>query len=120
MANIVIMRTYFQDVVNVSAEASRIIVDQGLDDFITLVDFSEVDMKTLCAAVCRPGGMIINPQAHVPNQPTEIRDPGHVVSMVSEKRLVMTAYTAMHQQITSRPINARTMTRDFIMSLSPL
>ena len=79
MANIAIMRTYFQDVVNVSAETSRIIVDQGLDDFSTLVDFSEADMKTLCATVRRPGGTIANPQAHVENQPAEIRDPGHVV-----------------------------------------
>ena len=32
----------------------------------------------------------------------------------------MTAYAVMHQPRTSRPINAQTMTRTFIMSLAPL
>ena len=40
--------------------------------------------------------------------------------MVAEKRLVMTAYTAMHQARTYRPISTWTMTRKFIMYLSPL
>ena len=120
MANIAIMRTYFQDVINVSAETARWIVDQGLDDFDTLKDFSESDMKTLCATARYPGGMIPNPTAHVAGQAPTIRDPGHVITMVAEKRLIMTAYAAMHQTCTSRPINARTMTRPSIMSLAPL
>ena len=114
------MRLYLEDVINVSASTARLITNQGLDDFDELSDFSEEDMKTLCNTIRRPGGSIVNPRADQPNQPPTIRDPGNVISMVAEKRLVMTSYAAMHQKRTSRPISALTMTRVFIMSLSPL
>ena len=116
----VLMRLYLEDVINVSAATARLITNQGLDDFNELSDFSEEDMKTLCNTIRRPGGSIDNPRSDLSNQPPTIRDPGNVISMVAEKRLVMTSYAAMHQKRTSRPINAQTMTRVFIMSLSPL
>ena len=40
--------------------------------------------------------------------------------MVAEKRLILTAYAAMHQTRTSCPINTQTTTQTFIMSLAPL
>ena len=119
MAN-TIMRTYLRNVVNVSAATASLIIDQGMNDFDELDGFSEDDMKTLCNTIRRPGGSIPNPRARIAGQPPVIRDPGNVVSMVAEKRLILTAYAAMHQTRTSRPINATTMTRAFIMSLSPL
>ena len=115
-----IMKTYLQAVVNVSAPTSRLIIDQGLDDFDELDGFSEDDMKTLCNTIRRPGGSIPNPRARTTGQHPIIRDPGNVISMVAEKRLILTAYAAMHQTRTSRPINAETMTRTFTMSLAPL
>ena len=115
-----IMKTYLQTVVNVTAATARLIIDQGLDDFDELDGFSEDDMKTLCYTIRRPGGTIPNPRARTSGQPPTIKDPGNVVSMVAEKRLILTAYAAMHQTRTSRPINALTMTRPFIMSLAPL
>ena len=62
MAAGAIMRTYFQDVINISAETARTIIDQGLDDFDSLVEFTEADIKTLCTTIHRPGGMINNPR----------------------------------------------------------
>ena len=115
-----IMKTYLQTVVNVTAATARLIIDQGLDDFDELDGFTEDDMKTLCNTIRRPGGTIPNPRARTSGQPPTIKDPGNVVSMVAEKRLILTAYAAMHQTRTSRPINALTMTRTFIMSLAPL
>ena len=47
MAEIAIMITYFRDVFNVSAETARTIINQGLDDFDSLVEFTESDMKKL-------------------------------------------------------------------------
>ena len=47
MAAVAIMRTYFQDVINVSAETARTIINQGLDDFYSVVEFTKADMKTL-------------------------------------------------------------------------
>ena len=50
MAAVAIMRTYFRDVMNVSAETARTIINQGIDDFDSLVEFTEADMKTLVTA----------------------------------------------------------------------
>ena len=108
MAAVAIMITYFQVIINVSSETARNIIDQGTNDFDSLVEFTEADMKTICTTIRRPGGMIIN------------RDPGHLISMVAEKCLLMTAYGEMHQARTSRPIESQSMTRAFIMYLAPL
>ena len=120
MAAVEITRTYFRDVINVSAETAQTIIDQGLDDFDSLVEFTEADMKTLCTTIRRPGGIILNPRANIADQPPTIRDPGHLIFMVAEKRILMTAYAEMHQTRTSRPIDSQSMTRAFIMSLAPL
>ena len=37
MAAVAIMRTNFRDVINVLSETARTIIDQGLDDFNSLV-----------------------------------------------------------------------------------
>ena len=97
MAAVTIMRTYLWVVINVSAETPRTIIDQGLDDFDSLVEITESDMKTLFTTSCCPGGMIINPSANTTDQNPTICDPGHLISMVSEKRLIMTAYAAIHR-----------------------
>ena len=91
MAAVAIMRTYFLDVINVSAETARTIIDQGLDEFDDLVEFTKADMKTLCTTICSPGGMINNPRANIADKPPTIRDPGHLNSIVVEKRLLMNA-----------------------------
>ena len=120
MAAVAIMRTYFQDVINVSVETDRTIIDQGLDDFDSLAEFTKADMKKLCTTIRRPGRVINNPRANIANQPPTIRDPSHIILMVSEKRLIMTAYAAMHQARTSRRIDSQSMTWAFIVSLAPL
>ena len=60
------------------------------------MEFDEADMKTLCTFIRPPGGMIINPRANIADQPPTIRDPGHIISKVAKKRLLMTAYAEMH------------------------
>ena len=97
MAAVAITRTYFRVVITISAETARTITDQGLNDFDSLVEFTEVDMKTLCTTIFCPSGMLINPRANISDQPPTIRDPGHIISMVAEKQLLITAYAAMHQ-----------------------
>ena len=120
MAVLAIMRMYFRVVINVSSETARTIIDQGLNDFNSLVEFTNADMKTLCTPINCPGGMIINLRDNIAEQPPTIRDPGHLISMVFEKRLLMTAYASMHQARTVRPIDSKSMNRAFIMSLAPL
>ena len=84
------------------------------------MEFIEADMKTLCTTILCPGGMIINPRANIADQPPTISDPGHLISMVVEKRVLMTAYAAMHQAHTSIPIDSQSMICPFIISLSPI
>ena len=64
--------------------------------------------------------MIINPRDNIGDQNPTIFDPGHLISMVADKRLLMTAYAAMHQARNSIPIDSQLMTQAFIMSLDPL
>ena len=40
--------------------------------------------------------------------------------MVAEKRILVTAYTVMHQTHTLRPIESQSMNRAFIISIAPL
>ena len=120
MAAVTIMRTYFRVVINFSSETAWTIINDGIDDLDSLVEFTEADMKTLCTTIRRPGGMIMNPRTNIDDQLPTIRDPGHLISMVAAKRLLVTAYTAMHQALTSRPIDSHLMTQEFVMSLDPL
>ena len=120
MATITIMRTYFQVVINVSEETARNIIDKWLDDFDSLVEWTKAETENLCTNIRCPGGMIINPRAIITEKHTTIRDPGYLISMVAEKRLLMNAYAAMNQACTLRPIDSQSITRAFIMSLAPL
>ena len=120
MAAVTIMRTYFRVVINVSSETAWTIIDQGINEFDSLVEFTEVDMKTLCTTIHRPGRMIINPMANIDDQPTTICDPGHLISMEAKKRFLMNAYVSMHQARTSRPIDSQLITHTFIISIAPL
>ena len=65
MAAVATMRTYFRVIINVSSETARDIIDQGLDEFDSFVEFTKAHMKTLCTTIHRPGGMIINPRANI-------------------------------------------------------
>ena len=114
------MRTYFRVVINVTSETAQTIINQGLDEFDSLVEFTKSDMKTLCTTIRRPGEMIINPRDNIADQSPTIRDPVHLIYMVADKRLLMTAYAEMHQARTSILIDSQSMTRSFIMSLAPL
>ena len=120
MAAFAIMRTYFRVVINVSVETSRIIINQGLDDFDSFVEFTESDMKALFRTIRRPGGMIISTMADISDQLPTICDPGHLISMVADKRLLMNTYASMHQSRTSIPIDSQSMTRAFVMYLDLL
>ena len=120
MAAVAITRTYFRDVIDVTSETVWTIIDQGLNEFNSLVEYNKVDMKTLCTTIRCQSGMIINPRANFAAQPPTLRDPSHFISMVSKKHHTMPAYTEIHQARTSRPMDSQPMTRAFIMSLAPL
>ena len=70
------------------------------------MEFTKADMKILCTTIRRPGGKIINTRANIADQPPTIRDPGHLIAIVAEKRLLVNAYAEMHEAHTSRPIDS--------------
>ena len=77
-------------------------------------------MKTICTTIRCPCVIIIISRDNIADKPLSICDSGHLIFMVAEKRLLMTAYVAMHQSRTSRPIDSQLMTRAFNMFLAPL
>ena len=83
MDAVAITITYFWVVINVSTETAQTIIDQGLDDFDSLAEFTEADMKTLCTTIRRSDGMIINQRENIIDQNPTIRDPGHLIYMVA-------------------------------------
>ena len=83
MAAVTIMRTYFLVVINISAETAWNIIDQGLDDFDSLVEFTKEYTKTLCTTIHSPGGMIINPRENIADQSTDPRLRVHSVDRKS-------------------------------------
>ena len=85
MAAVTIMRAYFRNVINVSTETAQTIIDQGLDDLDSLVEFTEVDMKTLCTTIHRPGRTINNSRANIADRPPTIREHGQLVSPLPSK-----------------------------------
>ena len=88
---------------------ARTIIDKGTNGFNSLVEFTKSDMKMLCTTISCPGGRIINTRANIVDQTPTILDSGHFISMVSEKRILMTAYAEMHQARISRTIDSQSM-----------
>ena len=100
-AAVTITRTYFWDVIDVLEETDQTIIDQGINDFDSLVEFTKADIKTLCTTICCPGGMVLNPRANIVDQPPIICDSGHLIYMLAEIQLLMNAYAEMYQARTS-------------------
>ena len=113
-------KVYLENIVSVFTQTARVITDQGLDDFDTLTNFNEENMRTLYVTICHPRGLVPSPRAVDPGQPADICDPGHFISMLAKKCMILMSFTEKNQAQTSRPINATMMTRVLISSLSPL
>ena len=62
------MRTYLRDIIGFTdttgsnPAARRITIqEEGLSVLVDLLEFDESGIKTLCASVRKPGGMIVDP-----------------------------------------------------------
>ena len=64
----------------------------------TFRQLTDQDIKDLCDACRKPGGMIVNPNAAAPNAPAHIPNPGIALSFVSMKRLQMFRYYIHHME----------------------
>ena len=100
-----------------STEAARIITDeQDYDSVESLKELDDNAVSNLCKIVRRPGGVIVNPAATPPNnptaaqiataaaQPSHISNPGVVVSNRAEDNLKLACYFLRHQERISRTV----------------
>ena len=77
------------------------IQEEGLSVLVDLLEFDESGIKTLCASVRKPGGMIVDPND--PNR--QIVDSGFHTPAICEKRLKWAACGARIYQMIRREIN---------------
>ena len=114
MAQEAAMRTYLCDIIGVTdttgpnPAARRIAIrDEGLAVLVDLLEFNESGIKTLCASVRKPGGMIVDP-----NDPgRQMVDPGFHIPAICEKRLKWAAYGARIYHMIGRNINHDSLNR---------
>lgn len=79
---------------------------------------SSEDVKTLCPQTVRsPGGLVINPNAGIPGQPPQIRNPGRHVSARAERNLKLNTCYLCHMDRTSRTVQAADIT---LLTIRPM
>ena len=108
------LRNYLRDTVGlgldaVGLERANAVIDQGLQSMDDFAEFDRDAMRSLCNAVRKPGGTIVDP-----NDATRvIPNPGHSIPSLCESRLILAAYGAGVYQIIGRdPILPDHLTRN--------
>ena len=124
-AEIAALRTYLRNVIGlgattqIGADRANAIIEEGLSSISDLVDLShENGVKTLCANVRKPSGLIPQDgwQAPDPN-PQNLQAPmvprtGHSIPTMCEQRLKIAAYGAKLYNSIGRNITTESLNRD--------
>ena len=85
-----------------SANAAGFITNnQGLDTLNELKVLTNVEIKSLCKVVWRPGGNVPNPNAGYPGQPATLSNPGEQVPLRAELNLKIACYYLQFKDRTS-------------------
>jgi hypothetical protein len=116
MAETIVLRTYLREEMKFrTVEKANAVMDEGLDTFDAFLDFSKDDIKTLCNSIRKPGGMI----AAVGLGAATVNNGLHVPA-IAETRLAWAAYAAQYYNMIARPINAATMSWNYIQHFNSL
>ena len=84
--NLASLNNHLNGTLNISEQATQEALNtQGLDSTDTFRQLTDQDIKDLCNACRKPGGMVVNPNAASPNAPAHIPNPGIALSFVSKK-----------------------------------
>lgn len=95
---------YLDNVIGLNtADQINAVIAEGLDNFDVLADFEADEVKTLCATVRSPGGVV---QIQGNNNNQVIRNPGHQIPTISETRIGLACYCAGIYRKIGRAINA--------------
>ena len=86
-------RTYLREIIGLGIDPAGLaranaVLEEGLDALTELADFDAAEIKTLCQAVRKPGGTIIDPN----NATRVIQNPGHNIPSICEGRLILACY----------------------------
>ena len=125
-------RQYLMQVIGLSTEAqAEAVRDEGLTTLDDLSSFDDEGIKTLCASVRKPGGLIPDPNAPPPavgrgarnqNQGPQamIANPGFKIPAICERRMKDAAYTAKYYEMIGRGISSDSLSADRILEFKVL
>lgn len=120
MAQLAAMRTYLRDTIGVTdtpgpnPAARRIAIqEEGLSVIGDLLEFDDSGIKTLCASVRKPGGMITDPN----DANRHIVNPGFHIPAICEKRLKWAAYGAKIYHMIGRTFDYDSLNRNRLKAL---
>ena len=108
------------------AVASFITDTQGMNDLDEFLLMDDEDMGTLCKAIHHPGGQIPNPAFAAAGTaatvaatgiPTNISNPGYVVSTCAKTNLKLMCYFLCYRRSTSHDTEAAVITLDAVRSM---
>jgi hypothetical protein len=100
--------------------AHSIATDQGLNSLGKIGLLTDGEVVNLCKALRKPGGMVANPEALLPNQPAQVPNQGFMVSMRAENNLKLACYYLRHRQRMSRTTVAAQITLENVRALHDL
>jgi hypothetical protein len=118
-ANVNELNDYFQNTLGIANNNLRAALNnQGLTAFEDFVSLEDKDIEKICAVIRKPGGVLVNPDAALPNQPPVIPNPGLQCGLMLENRLKMLRYYVFHlTRIQRMPVDAAVATLDMINSV---
>jgi uncharacterized membrane protein YgcG len=118
-ANVDELNNNFQNTLGIGNNNLRAALNnQGLTAFADFVDLEEKDIEKICAVIRKPGGVMINPDAALPNQPPVIPNPGLQCGTILEHRLKMLRYYVFHlTRIQRMPVDPADATLEMIRSV---
>ena len=113
------LNDYFENTLGITNNNLRAALNnQGLTAFEDFVNLEEKDVEKICAVIRKPGGVLINPDAALPNQPPVIPNPGLQIGTIFENRLKVLRYYVFHlTRIQRMPVDPVTATRERIDSV---
>lgn len=112
MAEVAAVRVFLREVIGlgINDEGTRraeAMIAEGLDSFQAFLDFDKADIKSMCTAIRRPGGLIEDPN----DENRQIANPGLSIPAICESRLITAAYGAQVYSRIGRACTGVTLSR---------
>ena len=110
MAAVVLIRQFLMNVIGFPDDVSaNKVIEQGINSFSALHEFDDNDIKVMCNALRKGGGLINDPNHAGAGPILRIANPGMVVTAIQEKRLTMSIFGARIYNMIGRPIDASSL-----------